>query len=57
MQTPSNFRQSYRDVVLLNDHLTLINGTHIEFGGVGKGYALEQLAQLLAPSERVIINF
>jgi thiamine biosynthesis lipoprotein len=50
-------RNSYQDIELSNNRLTLKNGAQIEFGGVGKGYALEQIANKLSPSARVLINF
>jgi FAD:protein FMN transferase len=50
-------RNSYRDIILSDNHLTLKNGAHIEFGGVGKGYALEQIANKLSQPAQVIINF
>jgi FAD:protein FMN transferase len=59
-ETPSlrqSARNNYHDIVLSDSHLTLKNGAQIEFGGIGKGYALEQIANKLSRSSPLIINF
>ena len=50
-------RTGYSDVDLRGNSLTLKNGVRIEFGGVGKGYALEYIARLLSDCPHYIINF
>lgn len=48
---------TYPDVELVGHTVTLRNNVSIEFGGVGKGYALDKVVALLSGYDRFLVDF
>ena len=48
---------SYRDVTIVDDEVVLMGNVLLEFGGVGKGYLLDVLVDILDHHTRFLINF
>lgn len=47
----------YQHVELGLDRVVLHNGVRLEFGGVGKGYMLHEIAKYLSKYERYLVDF
>lgn len=48
---------NYRDIHLSESMVELRNGVCLEFGGVGKGYALDKIVTILQKFDRFLVDF
>lgn len=48
---------SYRDIHVKGNHVELHHGVCLEFGGVGKGYALDKIVKILQKYDRFLVDF
>lgn len=48
---------NYRDIHLNESSVELGNGVCLEFGGVGKGYALDKIVTILQKYDRFLVDF